>query len=270
MLALTERVYFSLCRTLGSLLRSARYSTARIVDEDGERRVRKSRRFHAPLLISMGNALVRILDTGVRVLPRRDWVEREREIYRTLYGTSVRVEPAGTLALPYISGNTLANVLEDPALEESVRWRAIERAVIALADFHRLGYTHADAMAENVLIDLESGRARWFDFETIHDSNRSEAWRRADDVRALLVTCLIRTVPENRAATLGLILDVYADETVTRVLAGSFASVLQRPLMFHVAQAGLSLQAFRQTGRLLSDRLLTSAPTSPNLPPSST
>ena len=255
MLALTERVYFSLCRTLGSLLRSARYSTARIVDENGERRVLKSRRFYAPLLILMGNALVRILDTGVRVLPQRDWVEREREIYRTLYGTSVRVEPAGTLGLPYISGKTLANVLEDPALEESVRRRAIERAVSALADFHRIGFTHADAMAENVLIDLEPGVARWFDFETIHDSNRSENWRRADDVRALLVTCLMRTVPGKRAATLQLILNVYADEAVTRVMAASFTRVLQRPLAFHLAQAGLSLETFRDVGRLLDEWL---------------
>ena len=42
------------------------------------------------------------------------------------------------------------------------------------------------------------------------------AWRRADDVRALLATCLLRTVPEELAETLQLILDVYADEEVTR------------------------------------------------------
>jgi hypothetical protein len=253
--ALTERLYFSLCRTLGSWLRSARYSTARIVEEDGERRVLKSRRGYAPLLIAMGNALVKILDTGVRVLPQRDWVDRERKVYWRLYGTSVRIDSAGTLVLPYIAGKTLASVLADPALEDSVRWRAIERAVIALAEFHRLGFTHADAMAENVLIDLEPGVARWFDFETIHDANRPEAWRQADDVRALLVTCLMRTDPRKRAATLRLILDTYADEAVTRVLAASFAPILQRPLMFHLAQAGLSLQTFCDVGRLLDDWL---------------
>ena len=102
----------------------------------------------------------------------------------------------------------------------------IERAVVALAEFHRLGFTHGDAMAENVLVDLEAGVAHWFDFETIHDSSRPIAWRRADDVRALLVTCLVRTAPERLAETLHFILDVYADEGVTRLLAASFASSL--------------------------------------------
>ena len=37
-------------------------------------------------------------------------------------------------------------------------------------------------------------------------------WRRADDVRALLVTCLVRTRAERRAETLHHILDVYGDE----------------------------------------------------------
>ena len=211
--------------------------------------------FYAPLLVWMGGPLVRILDTGVRVLPQRDWEERERRIYRSLRGTSIRIDADGMLVLPCLAGETLATLLEDPELEESVRKRAIERAVVALAEFHRLGFTHGDAMAENVLVDLEAGVAHWFDFETIHDSSRPMAWRRADDVRALLVTCLVRTVPEKRAETLQLILDVYADEEVTRLLATSFTSVLRRPLTFHLAQAGLSFQCFREIARLLRERL---------------
>ena len=156
--------------------------------------------------------------------------------------------------LPCLAGETLATLLEDPALEESVRKRAIERAVVALAEFHRLGFTHGDAMAENVMVDVDAGVAHWFDFETIHESSRPMAWRRADDVRALLVTCLVRTVPEKRAETLQLILDVYADEEVTRILATSFTSVFRRPLTFHLAQAALSFQCFREIGRLLRER----------------
>ena len=110
-------------------------------------------------------------------------------------------------------------------------------------------------MAENVLVDLEAGAAQWFDFETIHDSSRPMAWRRADDVRALLVTCLVRTAPEKFAETLQLIVDVYADEGVTSLLATNFTTVLRRPLTFHLAQAGLSFQSFRETGRLLKERL---------------
>ena len=255
MAELAERAYFVLCLALGRLLRSGRYSKVRIVDQDGESQVRKYRRFYAPLLIWMGGPLLRILDTGVRVLPQRDWEERERRIYRSLRGTSIRIDAGGMLVLPCLAGKTLAALLEDPELEESVRKMAIERAVVALAEFHHLGFTHADAMAENVLVDLETGVAHWFDFETIHDSSRPMDWRRADDVRALLVTCVIRTAPEKLAETLQLILDVYDDEGVTRLVATSFTSVFRRPLTFHLAQAGLSFQCFREIARLLRDRL---------------
>lgn len=250
-----ERIWFLLCLTLGRLLRSARYSTARVVQQDGERQVHKSRFFYAPLLVWMGGPLMRILDTGVRVLPRRDWEEREREIYASLRGTSIRTDADGALVLPCFAGVTLATLLEDPELEESVRMRAIELAVIALAELHRQGFTHGDAMAENVLVDLDGGIAHWIDFETIHDPRRPIAWRRADDVRALLVTCLVRTDPERCVETLRHILGVYANDDVTGVLTASFTSVLRRPLVFHLGQAGMSFECFREIDRLLRDRL---------------
>jgi hypothetical protein len=256
---LAARLWFGLCLAVGRLLRATRYATVRIVVQDGARQVRKRRLFYAPLLIWMGGLLVRILDTGVRVLPQRDWAERERSIYWSLRGASIRIDTDKVLVLPVLAGHTLATLLEDPALGELLRKAAIERAVVALAAFHRLGLTHGDAMAENVLIDfeagpLEAGAAHWFDFETIHDPSRPMAWRRADDVRALLVTCLIRTAPEKRAETLALVLDVYADEDVTRVLTTSFTSVWRRSLTFHLAQAALSFQCFGEIGRLLRER----------------
>ena len=252
---LAERAYFVLCLALGRLLRSARYSKARIVREAEELRVRKRRRFYAPILIWIAHPLMRILDTGVRVLPQRYWEERERLVNRSLRGTSIQIDTGGMLILPYLTGKTLAELLNDPELEESLRQKAIELAVMALAEFHHRGFTHGDAMAENVMVDLEVGVAHWFDFETIHDASRSMPWRRADDVRALLVTCLVRTSPEKLAEILQLVLDGYDDPGVTRILAASFTSVWQRPLTFHLAQAGLSFQCFREISRLLRERL---------------
>ena len=266
---LAERACFFLCLTLGRLLRSARYSKTRTVYKDGdpstgsgssrawsrdERQVRKRRSFYAPLLIWLGGPLATLLDTGVRVLPQRDWEDRERRIYRSLYGTAIRVDEDGTLVLPCLPGETLASLLDDPGLEESIRKTVIERAVVALTEFHRSGLTHGDAMAENVMVDVEAGVARWFDFETVHESGRAMDWRRADDVRALLVTCVVRTGPRQLAETLQLVLDVYADEAVTRLLATSFTSVFRRALIFHLAQAGLSFQRFREIARLLCSR----------------
>jgi len=251
---LAERGYFLLSQALAWLLESARYSKVRIARQDGEPQVRKHRQFYAPLLVWLAVPVLEILDAGIRVLPQREWEERERMLYQSLHSASIRIDADG-LILPCLAGETLATLLEDPEREEPVRTRAIERAVVALAEFHRLGFTHGDAMAENVMVDLEAGIARWLDFETVHDSNRSMAWRRADDLRALLATCLVRTRPETLAETLHLVLDVYGDERVTRLLATSFSPVFQRPLAFHLSQAGLSLLCYRQIASLLSERL---------------
>jgi hypothetical protein len=250
MLAIAERGYFLLCLALGWLLRSARYSRTRSINPDG---VRKHRRLYAPLLIWLGDPLVRILDAGIRVLPQRDWEERERAVYRSVYDASIRIDADGTMVLPYLRGRTLATLLADPSLDAAARKEAIERATVALAEFHRLGFTHADAMAENVMVDLP-GTARWFDFETIHDPSRPLAWRRADDVRALLATSLLRTIPEEVAETLDRILDAYGDDAATPLLAASFTSVLRRPLTFHLGQAPLSFRRFRDVARLLRER----------------
>ena len=247
--------YFLLCLALGRLLRSAKYSKAGIVDQDGARRVRKQRVFYAPLVVGVGRALFRILDAGVRVLPQRKWEERERQVYQNLRATAIQVEAEGRLVLPRLAGETLATLLEDRTLKEPVRMRAIELAVVALAEFHRLGFTHGDAMAENVLVDLKTDVANWFDFETVHEASRTLEWRRADDLRALLCTCLIRTVPEKRSETLHRILDVYADDGVTQVLAANFSTAFRRALAFHLAQAPLSFQSFREIGRLLRERV---------------
>ena len=252
-----ERAYFVLCLVLGRLLRSAKYSKVLIASRDGGLQVRKHRLFYAPLLVCLGGPLTRILNTGVSVLRQRDWEEREREVYRRLSGRSIRTDADGTFVLPCLAGKTLATLLKDPELEESLRKRAIELAVVALTEFHQLGFTHGDAMAENVLVDVEAGVAHWFDFETIHDSSWPMAWRRADDVRALLVTCVVRTSPEKRAEILQLILDAYADDGVTSLLATSFSSVWRRPLTFHLAQAGLSFQCFQEIGRWLKNDTLT-------------
>jgi hypothetical protein len=250
---LAARAYFGLCLASGRMVRSATYSKVSVVHEGGEPVVRKHRRFYAPFLIWMSRLLVSILDGGVRVLQQRDWEERERRIYGSLRASSIAVYADGVLVLPFLAGHTLAALLERPGLEESSRKRAIEYATVALAEFHRLGFTHADAMAENVMVDLDAGVARWFDFETVHDANRSLAWRRSDDVRALLATCLLRTVPGKRAETLELILDVYANEDVARVLAATFRSVWRRSLTLHLAQAPLSFQCFCEIGRRLRE-----------------
>jgi len=252
-LELAERVYFRLCLSLGKLLRSATYSKTRIVHHDGNLQVQKCRVFYAPLLVWLGGPLVRMLDTGVRVLPQQDWESRERGLYRTLHGSSIQINADRSLVLPFLAGKTLAELLEDPEIDEAARKRAIELAVGALVEFHQFGFTHGDAMAENVMVDLDAGVAKWLDFETIHEPSRPIVWRRADDVRALIATCLLRTEPQYVARTLELILDDYADAAVDSLVTKSFTSVWRRSLTFHLGQAPLSFQRSREVARLLDE-----------------
>lgn len=158
-----DRAWFALCLAMGRLLRAGRYTSTTIVRRDGMVQVRKRRRFYAPLLVSLGGGVMRLLGTGVRIMPQRQWEECERFSYATLHGTPIGIEADGTLVLPCLAGRTLAALLEEPSLEEVTRRTAIELAAAALAEFHSRGFTHGDAMVENVIVDLDAALARWFD-----------------------------------------------------------------------------------------------------------
>jgi len=98
-------------------------------------------------------------------------------------------------------------------------------------------------MAGNVLVDLESGNAYRFGFETIHEPTRPIAWQRAADARALLAACLLRTSHEAYEETVQLILD--ASRVGSRV---RFSSFLRRELTFRLAEAAISLRCVREVG----------------------
>lgn len=259
MRAAADRVAYATYRALGRLLRAGTYADVRggtVAEPDGSHdvpEVHKERRFYAPLLVWLGGPLVRLLDTGVRVLPQREWENRERELYARLHGAAIRSAGSRTLRLPRLPGETLAALLEQAALDDAVRTRAIRLAVSALKDLHRHGFTHGDAMAENVLVDVAADAAHWFDFETVHDPGRPLEWRRADDMRALLSTCLLRTRDRDLAATLRLMLDSYADDRITRLVAAQFSARPHRTLIFHLGQAPLSHGAYRNIRRLLQE-----------------
>ena len=245
------RGWFALCSLVGWMLRGSRYSSARIVDGVSGRVVHKRRSFYAPILVWLSGPLVKALDARVRVLPQREWAAREREMYERLYGAPVGVRGDGTLELSYLRGRTLAAVLEDRSVSDATRLRGVELAAAALKGLHAKGSTHADAMADNVLVDLDAGVARWFDFETVHDSEQPLAWRCADDLRALLATCFYRVAAAQQPTLVHRIAEAYGNAKVTTLMTSFFRSPLQRPLAFHLGQARLSFAEWRELGRLL-------------------
>ena len=255
MLRILERVYFALSLALGRVLRGSRYATVDVVCDVDAAHVRKRRLWYAPLLVALGGPLVRVLDTGVRVLAQAEWEAREGLLYEQLYGKAMQVDDRGHLLLPVLGQRTLAALLEDPRVGETERFRAIELATQALAQFHHRGFTHGDAMAENVLVDVEGGLARWFDFETVHDARRSGAWCRADDVRALLATSLHRTALPRYERVIRLVMDAYSDVRIAASVLDAFDSPLHRPLSFHLGQAPLSFHQHRAIASLLRERV---------------
>ena len=218
-------------------------------------RVWKRRRFYAPLLVWASGPAFFLLGTGIRVLPQREWEDRERRMYEAFGRGAVRRE-RGALVMPALPGVTLARLLADPAVSAADRRTAIELSVRALADLHGAGFTHGDAMAENVLVDLGGGTAHWIDFETRHVSSRRPARSQADDLRALLATALVPVGNDAVGPTLSLIVDAYPADEVRRLLAQHFARILHRPLAFHLGQAPLPLARYRAIARLLTDRFV--------------
>ena len=133
----------------------------------------------------------------------RIWQERERQLYRSLRGTSIRIEADGTLVLPCLAGESAGglcwrsgNWTRPPAGRRSNGQSSLLPISIARVS------PAAVAMAENVMVDLDTVRAHWFDFETTHDPSRPNSLRRrrADDVRALLATCLVGTSSSGNAS----------------------------------------------------------------------
>ena len=248
---LVERTWFLSCQILGRVFRGSHYSRVEVVERDTVWAVRKRRVKLAPLLVWVAGGLYRMLSTGVRVLPQRAWEARERELYAALYQSEVVVEDDGTLVLPSLRGRILAQLLADPRVNGATRLRAVELAVLALAELHARGFTHADAMAENVMIDLDAQVASWFDFENAHDPSRTPNWRRADDLRTLLSSCLLHAPERERTGLFRLILQCYPNIDVTRLLPNALKSHA-RALPLHLGQAPLSYNGFNELMKLLN------------------
>jgi hypothetical protein len=132
----------------------------------------------------------------VEILWGERWLDRERALYQTLYGATVERAGDDALRLPLLPGETLAALLGRTrawtgGAAEAMRaaWRAL-RVLHGLdeeAHGSRRSFSHADATVANVLVDA-TGAARFIDFESVHAERLGAVERRADDLRALVVS----------------------------------------------------------------------------------
>ena len=162
--------------------------------------IAKRRRWFGPLLIGPGNLYLRLLGSGVRVLPGAEWRARERALHRALHGIELETGPRGWLILPRWPGVVLADHARSRLDPAPARLRGLGAASRALRDLHRVELpradggcerlSHGDATLRNVLFDPGTGEARWFDFDTAHDPGLAPAWRHGDDLRALVYSAV--------------------------------------------------------------------------------
>lgn len=209
--------------------------------------IAKRRRWFSPLLIGLGNLSLRLLGSGVRVLPGAEWRARERAIHRAHYGIELEIGPRGWLILPRWPGVVVADHARrrlDPA---PARLRGLAAASRALRDLHRVELpradgvverlSHGDATLRNVLFDPGMGEARWFDFDTAHDPGLAPAWRHGDDLRALVYSAVESFADVPVALLLRTVQAAYADPGPWEQLRDRLARGALHRSPLHLAQA---------------------------------
>jgi len=128
------------------------------------------------------------------VLPEREWLAWEPQMYRHFYSLEVR-QFGRMLVLPTLPGIVLADYWRAEP-DPQAQLQAFAAAVLALYQLHqhmiRLPggstntlYSHADATCHNVLYDVATDQAIWFDFETVHPAHLATTMRHAHDVQVL-------------------------------------------------------------------------------------
>jgi hypothetical protein len=209
--------------------------------------IAKRRLWFGPLLIGPCNLYLRLLGSGVRVLPGAEWRERERTLHRTLHGIELETGPRGWLILPRWPGVVLADHARSRLDPAPGRLRALGAASRALRDLHRVELpradagcerlSHGDATLRNVLFDPGTGEARWFDFDTAHDPGLAPAWRHGDDLRALVYSTVESFADLPVALLLRTVQDAYSDPGPWEQLRDRLARGVLHRSPLHLAQA---------------------------------
>lgn len=209
--------------------------------------IAKRRRWFGPLLIGPGNLYLRLLGSGVRVLPGAEWRARERALHRVLHGIELETGPRGWLILPRWPGVVLADHARSRLDPAPARLQGLDAACRALWDLHRVEMlgadggpeplSHGDATLRNVLFDPGTGEARWFDFDTAHAPGLAPAWRHGDDLRALVYSAVESFADVPVALLLLTVREAYADPGPWEQLRDRLARGALHRSPLHFAQA---------------------------------
>jgi hypothetical protein len=190
------------------------------------------------MLVLMANSYAKATHLPMRMLSEQHWLVYEKRAYEELLDWGRPFHEGKRLFLPEAQGELLSNVLAGSALGE--KQAALELATRELARLHHCQiqhpfegsfepFSHADATCDNVLVDLESGRATWLDFETIHPVGIPGQFRQADDLRILLCGLAAILPAKELPGMVHAALAVYNDESVLAALKETFFFWNRRP-----------------------------------------
>src|SRR6185436_6769525 len=112
----------------------------------------------------------------------------------------------------------------------------------------------------NVLCDVPTGRAYWFDFETMHPLDRPRAWRQADDLRAFTFSVAARLPAEGLPDLARTLVDHYAGAAVLRELADMAEKLCGKPDPFHLGQTGISRRQSERWSAALQEQVGAGSP----------
>src|SRR3989475_11134373 len=159
----------------------------------GRRVVLQRRNAYSEQLADLGNLYFRISGIPIRFWSKvEDWRRWEAECFQMLNGDRFRVLPSGakTVCVDKLPGKTLWEHLIRGTLTRQMleaagsEWR---RADQLWSDDFSGGWSHADATMSNVIYNEKTGRARWIDFEIVHQKSLPAAARHADDLLVFLL-----------------------------------------------------------------------------------
>jgi hypothetical protein len=180
----------------------------------------KRRNGYGEQLAELANLYFHMAGIPIRFWAKvEDWRRWEVECFKMLNGDRFRAWSCGdkTVCADKLPGKSLWEHLEQRRLSREMVEAAgheFRRAHQLRSHEFRGPWSHGDAGANNVIYDEITGRARFIDFEIVHDKSLPAKSRHADDLLVFLLD-VIATAPNPRWLALSLsFLNAYGNAAV--------------------------------------------------------
>jgi tRNA A-37 threonylcarbamoyl transferase component Bud32 len=186
----------------------------------GRRVVIKRRNGYSEPLVDLANLYFRMAGIPIRFWAKiEDWRRWEVKCFKMLNGDRFRAWACGkkTVCADKLPGKSLWEHLDEGTLTPQMMEAAgkeFRRAHQFWSDGFRAPWSHGDAGMNNVIYNEKTGRARFIDFEIVHDKSLPAKSRQADDLLVFLLD-LIAVAPNPQWLALALsFLNAYGDAAV--------------------------------------------------------